>query len=246
MSDPRLAIIGKRFEKVDKVIAISSGKGGVGKSLIATGLALNLKERGFKVGLLDLDFTSPSTHVILGVDGLYPEEEYGIIPPIAYGIHYMSITHYSLDEPAPLRGVDVSNAIIELLAITRWEDLDYLIVDMPPGIGDATLDTIRLIPKLEFIVITTPSIVAYQSVRRLIILLQELGIPIKGIIENIVMKPTRNIESEVRDLELKYIGKIYYDQLVESSIGDINKIIETDFYKKLAEITSKKIFNPFP
>jgi ATP-binding protein involved in chromosome partitioning len=239
MSDPRLAIIEKRFEKVDKVIAISSGKGGVGKSLIATSLSLNLKERGFQVGLLDLDFTSPSTHVILGVEGLYPEEEYGIIPPLAHGIRYMSITHYSLNKPAPLRGIDVSNAIIELLAITRWEYLDYLIIDMPPGIGDATLDTIRLIPKLEFIVITTPSIVAYQSVRRLIILLQELGISIKGVIENIVMKPTSYIESEVRDLELKYIGKLYYDQLVESSLGDINKIIETSFYKKLAEITSK-------
>ena len=89
MSDPRIAIIEKRFEKVDKVIAISSGKGGVGKSMIATSLALNLKERGLKIGLLDLDFTSPSTHVILGVEGLYPEEEYGIIPPLAHGIRYM-------------------------------------------------------------------------------------------------------------------------------------------------------------
>jgi ATP-binding protein involved in chromosome partitioning len=239
MSDPRLAIIKKRFEKVDKVIAISSGKGGVGKSMIATSLALNLKERGFKIGLLDLDFTSPSTHVILGVEGLYPEEEYGIIPPLAHGILYMSITHYSLDEPAPLRGIDVSNTIIELLAITRWEDLDYLIVDMPPGIGDAILDTVRLIPKLEFIVITTPSKVAYQSVRRLIILLKELGISIRGVIENMVMKPTSYVESEVKDLELKYLGSINYDQLIEYSLGDVQKIVETDFYKKLGEITSK-------
>jgi ATP-binding protein involved in chromosome partitioning len=239
MSDPRLAIIKKRFEKVDKIIAISSGKGGVGKSMIATSLALNLKERGFKIGLLDLDFTSPSTHVILGVEGLYPEEEYGIIPPLAHGILYMSITHYSLDEPAPLRGIDVSNTIIELLAITRWEDLDYLIVDMPPGIGDAILDTVRLIPKLEFIVITTPSKVAYQSVRRLIILLKELGISMMGVIENMVMKPTSYVESEVKDLELKYLGSINYDQLIEYSLGDVQKIVETDFYKKLGEITSK-------
>jgi len=117
--------------------------------MTSTWLSLNLNDRGFKTGLLDLDFTSPSTHVILGVKDFYPEEEYGIIPPLAHGIRYMSITHYSLDEPAPLRGVDVSNAIIELLAITRWEDLDYLIIDMPPGIGDATLDTIRLIPKVK-------------------------------------------------------------------------------------------------
>jgi ATP-binding protein involved in chromosome partitioning len=238
MSDPRIAIIEKRFEKVDKVIAISSGKGGVGKSMIASSLALNLKERGLKIGLLDLDFTSPSTHVILGVEGLYPEEEYGIIPPLAHGIRYMSITHYSLDEPAPLRGVDVSNAIIELLAITRWEDLDYLIVDMPPGIGDATLDTIRFIPKLEFILITTPSRVAYQSVKRLIILLKELGISIKGVIENMVMKQSYYVESEVKGLELKYLGSINYDQQIENSLGDVQKMVETYFYKKLEEITS--------
>ena len=144
MSDPRLAVISKRLEDVENIIAVSSGKGGVGKSMIATSLALNLRDRNYKVGLLDLDFTSPSTHFILGIEGLYPEEEYGIIPPDAHGLSYMSITHYSLDKPAPLRGADVSNAIIELLAITRWGELDYLIIDMPPGIGDATLDVIRL------------------------------------------------------------------------------------------------------
>jgi ATP-binding protein involved in chromosome partitioning len=241
MSDPRLAIIEKRFEKVDKVIAISSGKGGVGKSMIATSLALTLNQKGFKTGLLDLDFTSPSTHVILGVEGLYPEEDYGIIPPLAHGMRYMSITHYSLDEPAPLRGVDISNAIIELLAITRWEDLDYLVIDMPPGIGDATLDTIRLIPKLEFIIITTPSRIAYQSVRRLMILLKKLDIPIKGVIENMVMKPSNYVESDVIELTLNYLGEIKYDETVELYLGDVEKIFETDFYKKIGEITPKII-----
>ena len=239
MSDPRLAIIKKRFENVGKVIAISSGKGGVGKSMTATSLALNLNERGFKTGLLDLDFTSPSTHVILGVKDLYPEEEYGIIPPLAHGIRYMSITHYSLDEPAPLRGVDVSNAIIELLAIIRWEDLDYLIIDMPPGIGDATLDTIRLVPKLEFVIITTQSKVAYQSVRRLIILLKNLGIPIKGVIENMVMMSSNYVENDVNELEMNYLGKIKYDNSIEAHLGDVEKMFETNFYKKIREITPK-------
>lgn len=239
MSDPRLAIIKKRFENVGKVIAISSGKGGVGKSMTATSLALNLNERGFKTGLLDLDFTSPSTHVILGVKDLYPEEEYGIIPPLAHGIRYMSITHYSLDEPAPLRGVDVSNAIIELLAIIRWEDLDYLIIDMPPGIGDATLDTIRLVPKLEFVIITTQSKLAYQSVRRLIILLKNLGIPIKGVIENMVMMSSNYVENDVNELEMNYLGKIKYDNSIEAHLGDVEKMFETNFYKKIREITPK-------
>ena len=120
MSDPRIDIIGRRLEKIGKIIAVSSGKGGVGKSVVASTLALNLKEAGYSVGLFDLDFTSPATHVILGVAGLFPEEEYGIVPPDAHGMKYMSITYYSLDKPAPLRGVDVSEAIIELFAITRW------------------------------------------------------------------------------------------------------------------------------
>ena len=208
MSDPRLAVIERRFDQVGKVIAVSSGKGGVGKSMVATSLALNLRDKGYKVGLLDLDFTSPATHVILGVEGLYPEEKYGIIPPMALNMRYMSITHYSLDEPAPLRGIDVSNAIIELLAITKWGELDYLVVDMPPGIGDATLDTIRLIPKLEFVVITTPSKVAYQSVRRLLVLFKKMGINVKGVIENMVMKETDYIKSEVSEIDVEYLGTL--------------------------------------
>jgi ATP-binding protein involved in chromosome partitioning len=239
MSDPRLAIIERRFEKVGKVIAVSSGKGGVGKSMVATCLALNLKDRGYKVGLLDLDFTSPATHVILGVDGLYPEEEYGIIPPLAHDLRYMSIIHYSLDEPAPLRGEDVSNAIIELLAITRWGELDYLIVDMPPGIGDATLDTIRLIPKLEFVVVTTPSRVAYQSVRRMIVLLKELGISVIGVIENMVMRPSDNIMIDVEKLGLDFLGKVEYDEALEEALGDISKLSETRFYKRIGQILAQ-------
>jgi ATP-binding protein involved in chromosome partitioning len=236
MSDPRLAVIERRFENVGRIIAVSSGKGGVGKSMVATSLALNLRDKGHKVGLLDLDFTSPATHVIMGVEGLYPEEEYGIIPPVAHGLSYMSITHYSLDEPAPLRGVDVSNAIIELLAITRWGELDYLILDMPPGIGDATLDTIRLIPRIEFIVVTTPSRVAYQSVRRMLLLLKKLDISVVGVVENMVMKPSDYVSSDVEELDLRYLGSLDYDEALEDALGNVDKLSETGFYKKVGEI----------
>ncbi|MCW4013916.1 MAG: Mrp/NBP35 family ATP-binding protein [Candidatus Bathyarchaeota archaeon] len=236
MSDPRLAVIERRFEKVGKVIAVSSGKGGVGKSMVATALALNLRDKGYKVGLLDLDFTSPATHVIMGVEGLYPEEDYGIIPPLAHDLRYMSITHYSLDEPAPLRGVDVSNAIIELLAITKWGELDYLVVDMPPGIGDATLDTIRLIPKIQFVVVSTPSRVAYQSVRRMLLLLRQLGIPVTGVVENMVMKPSDYVKSDVEALGLAYLGSVDFDEDIEASLGDVDALSETGFYKRIGEI----------
>ncbi len=237
MSDPRLAIIDRRLEDVGQIIAVSSGKGGVGKSMVATCLALNLSQ-SHSVGLLDLDFTSPATHVILGVEGLYPEEEYGIIPPLVHGMRYMSITHYSLDEPAPLRGEDISNAIIELLAITRWGKLDYLVIDMPPGIGDATLDTIRLIPRLSFLVVTTPSKVAYQSVRRMIMLLKELDIPVLGVIENMVMRPSDYVKDDVEKLGLRYLCSLEYDEVLEFSIGDLSKLKKTLFYEKVREIAS--------
>lgn len=238
MSDPRLAVIQERFEDINRIIAVSSGKGGVGKSMVATSLALNLRDNGFSVGLLDLDFTSPSTHVILGAKDLYPKEEYGIVPPIAHGLKYMSIVYYSVDEPAPLRGEDVSNAIIELLAITKWGELDYLIIDMPPGIGDATLDTIRLIPRIEFLVITTPSKVAFQSVRRLIILLKDLEMPIIGVIENMVMKQEDYVEKQLKNLEIEYLGLIHYDEGLEQAIGDPDKLSKTVFYEEAGALTS--------
>ena len=236
MSDPRLAVISKRLEDVENIIAVSSGKGGVGKSMIATSLALNLRDRNYKVGLLDLDFTSPSTHFILGIEGLYPEEEYGIIPPDAHGLSYMSITHYSLDKPAPLRGADVSNAIIELLAITRWGELDYLIIDMPPGIGDATLDVIRLIDRIQFIIITTPSKVAFQSVRRLLVLLKELETTVIGVIENMVMIPSSAIEEQTGELEFNYLGSIIFDKKLEQIFGNPDKLASTKFFKQVGEI----------
>ena len=237
MSDPRLAVIDRRFKDVARIIAVSSGKGGVGKSMIATSLALNLRDRGHRVGLLDLDFTSPSTHVILGApEGLYPEEEYGIVPPTVNGLTYMSITYYSVDKPAPLRGVDVSNAIIELLAITRWEKLDYLVIDMPPGIGDATLDMLRLIPRIEFMVVTTPSRVAFQSVRRLLMLLKDLGVPVIGVVENMAMKPGDGIQRQVEEMELSYLGSVPYDEGVEAALGDPAGLRKTVFYREVDRV----------
>jgi len=236
VSDPRLAIISGRFDGVKRIIAVSSGKGGVGKSMVAVALALCLRDAGHRVGLLDLDFTSPSTHVILGVEGLYPEEERGITPPVTHGLAYMSIVHYSVNEPVPLRGADASNAIVELLAITRWEALDYLVIDMPPGIGDATLDMIRLIPRIEFLVVTTPSRLAYESVRKLLVLLKDQRMPTIGVIENMAMEHTAYIEAETKKVGSKYVGVLDYDASVEAAIGDPEALEKTKFYKQVAKL----------
>ena len=238
MSDPRIDIIGRRLEKIGKIIAVSSGKGGVGKSVVASTLALNLKEAGYSVGLFDLDFTSPATHVILGVAGLFPEEEYGIVPPDAYGMKYMSITYYSLDKPAPLRGVDVSEAIIELFAITRWGELDFLVIDMPPGLGDATLDMIRLIDDINFMVVTTPSRVAFETVRKQLSLLRDLNVPVIGVVENMVMKPSDYVKEQLTKDGVNHLGKIDYDPSLEDCFGDVHRILSTDFSSSVKKLIS--------
>ena len=239
MVDPRVSIIDRRIESIRDIIAVSSGKGGVGKSLTASTLALILAKRGYKVGLFDLDFTSPSTHVILGVEDVKPKEEKGIIPPRVHGVEYMSIVYYSGERAAPLRGADVSNALIELLAITRWSELDFLIIDMPPGIGDATLDVIRLIKRIKFLIITTPSQLAFETVKKLVNLLKDLKVQVLGVIENMKMDNSNLIRQKVQCLDVPYLGDIHFDAKIEGSIGNMNKLLLSDFARKIDGIASK-------
>ncbi|MCK4424041.1 P-loop NTPase [Candidatus Bathyarchaeota archaeon] len=241
MADPRIGIIDERMKGISNIVAVSSGKGGVGKSLIASTMALTLAREGYRVGLFDLDFTSPSTHVILGVRDLTPEEKKGIIPPQVHGFKYMSIVYYSGDYVSPLRGADVSNVLIELLAITRWNTLDFLIIDMPPGISDATLDIIRLIKETKFLIVTTPSQLAFETVRKLINLLTALKIPIIGVIENMKMKESSFIRQQVKGRGIAFLGEIPFDTELEEAIGNVNKLSETVFSKKIGEIVAKSV-----
>ncbi len=239
MVDPRTSIINERMRGIGKIVAVSSGKGGVGKSLVAATLALALANKGYKVGLFDLDFTSPSTHIILGIEGVQPEEEKGIIPPTVHGIKYMSIIYYSGEHVTPLRGADVSNALIELLSITRWDKLDFLVIDMPPGIGDATLDLIRLIKNIEFLIVTTPSQLAFETVRKLVGLLKELKIPVIGVIENMKMNDSKAIQRLVESMDIAFLGKISFDTKIEEAIGNTNKLLDTALSTKVKKIAEK-------
>ena len=239
MVDPRTSIIDNRLSDIGRIIAVSSGKGGVGKSLVASTLALVLAEKGYEVGLFDLDFSSPSTHMILGVEGVQPEEERGIVPPVVCGLRYMSIVYYSGECATPLRGADTSNALIELLSVTRWGKLDFLVIDMPPGIGDATLDLIRFIKKIEFLIVTTPSQLAFETVRKLVSLLKELEIPVIGVVENMKMDNSSRIEEKTRKLGVKFLEGIPYDSEVEKAIGNVNKLLNTILAEKVREVASK-------
>lgn len=234
--DPRLDIIDERLSNLRRLIAVSGGKGGVGKSSVAATLALTLSELGHKVGLLDLDFYGPSTHIILGIEGIYPKEEKGIIPPEIYGIRFMSIIYYAGDNPSPLRGVDVSNAMIELFAITQWGSLDFLIIDMPPGIGDTTLDAIRLMKRAEFLIVTTQSLIALETVKKVLKMLKELEVPIIGVIENMRTSESPFVKREMERLDVPAIGGIDFDENLENSIGNVNKLLKTNFVQSIKEI----------
>jgi ATP-binding protein involved in chromosome partitioning len=235
--DVRKSVIDKRLSKIKRVIAVASGKGGVGKSLVASNLALILSKKGYKVGLLDLDLYGPSSHVILGIDDFsFPEEEKGILPHKIDDLSFMSIVYFSQDKPAPLRGMDITNVIIELLSITQWGELDYLIIDMPPGIGDETLDLIKLVKKSEFLVITTPSKVSMAAVSKLLIILKELNLALIGVLENMSLNNSSYIKDTVQSLDINYLGSINFYKNLEDLIGNPKLLTESEFSQDLEKI----------
>ena len=236
--DPRLNVIDERLSGVKRIIAVSGGKGGVGKSSVSSMLALVLADRKKKVGLLDLDFSGPADHVILGVKDVFPEEERGIIPPEVNGIKFMSIVYFTGENPLPFRGEDYSNAIVELLAITRWKNLDYLIIDMPPGINDVALDVIKLIKKIEFIMVGNRSKLTLETLRKVISMSKDSGKRVIGIVENMRSPENKITENELKSLGVKFLGGIGFDKNYESSLGDINKLLKTQFAEDLRNIIS--------
>ncbi|MEM1548386.1 MAG: P-loop NTPase [Thermoproteota archaeon] len=235
MIDPRVNIIHDRISSIGRIIAVTGGKGGVGKSLLASTLALMLARKGFKTGLFDLDFTSPSTHLILGVKDVQPVEDKGILPPLVHGLKYMSVIYYSGGRATPLRGFDVSNALIELFSVTNWGELDYLIIDTPPGIGDVLLDIIRLIKAADFLVVTTSSKLAFETVSKLIILLNSLNTTIIGIIENMKTDESDYVQQKSREFNVKFLGGVPYDPDVEKNLGNVDGLLKTVFAKNIWE-----------
>lgn len=235
--DPRIEVIDKRLQGIDTLIPVASGKGGVGKSLTASTMALIASKRGKDVGLLDLDLHGPSAHVILGTEDLeFPEEDKGVICPQVAGMRFMSTVYYSQDGPSPLRGSGISDSIKELLSISRWGSLDYLFVDMPPGVGNEVLDTINLVKNPQFMVVTTPSDVALRTVEKLVLMLNELDVPISGVIENMRNENSPDIEDEVREFGTDHLGKIWFDNEIEQAIGKPEKILQSDFSKDLRQV----------
>lgn len=238
--EPRTSVIEKRVKDVNRIIAVASGKGGVGKSMVATTLALNLSDQGKKVGLLDLDIYGPSSHIILGAKPVgFPEEDNGIDPYEVSKLKFMSIVYFTQDKPGAFRGGDITNIIIELLAITQWRNLDYLIIDMPPGIGDEVLDILSYLSRAEFLVIATPSKVAYGPVEKLVKILLEYDAMILGVVENMKHKSSSSESNTLDSLKVPCLGSLGFDIKVEDAVGKPMDLIKTTFSKELQKVMEK-------
>lgn len=226
MIDPRLAVLDARLAGVRRIVAVTGGKGGIGKSMVACLCALAAADRGLRTGLFDLDLTSPTDHVILGAPTGFPSEEFGIDPLSHAGLRLMSLALFAGSTPAPLRGTALTAALLELLAITRWGDLDLLVLDMPPGIGDTALDAMRFLPRCEYLVVTTPSLVVRETVRRTLTLLRERGAAIRGLVENMQRGPATARELAA-EFEVPYLGGVPFDDGVELATGDAGMLRAT-------------------
>jgi len=235
MLDPRVAAIDARLEGVRRIVAVTGGKGGIGKSVVSSALALASARAGHATGILDLDLTSPSDHVILGFPVGFPAEEFGIDPADHFGIRCMSIAHFAGDAPAPLRGGDVTNALLELLAITRWKELDLLVIDMPPGLGDAALDAMRLLKRAEYLVVAGASRLVLVSVRRTVRLMQEVGVPILGVVENMRRGDDDAVVGLAAQRGLPVLGALPFDDALEDALGDVEALAQTPTVRALGE-----------
>jgi len=173
---------------IRNIIAVASGKGGVGKSTTAVNLALALEKEGARVGLLDADIYGPSQGMMLGVpEGRRPDVKDGkfFVPIKAHGIQAMSMS-FLITESTPMvwRGPMVSGALQQLLGQTLWDDLDYLIVDMPPGTGDIQLTLSQRVPVAGAVIVTTPQDIALLDARKGIEMFRKVDIPVLGVVEN--------------------------------------------------------------
>jgi ATP-binding protein involved in chromosome partitioning len=170
---------------VRNIIAVSSGKGGVGKSTVAVNLAVSLAKMGHKVGLLDTDVYGPNVPIMVGIDADPIVRGQKLIPHEAYSVKVMSLGFLNRgDKPVVWRGPMLHSAVKQFLYDVEWGNLDFLVVDMPPGTGDAQLSLAQLVPVQGAVIVTTPQEVSMADVRKAINMFDQVHIPILGVVEN--------------------------------------------------------------
>lgn len=247
---------------VKNIIAVASGKGGVGKSTTSVNLALALAAEGATVGILDADIYGPSQPQMLGISGR-PESADGksLQPMLAHGIQAMSIG-FLVDNDTPMvwRGPMVTGALEQLLRDTRWDNLDYLVIDLPPGTGDIQLTLAQKVPVTGAVIVTTPQDIALLDARKGLKMFEKVGIPILGIVENMSTHICSNCGHEehifgagggvtmCQDYNVDLLGSLPLDIKIREQtdggtptvIADPNGAIATT-YKQIARKTAYKL-----
>ncbi|MEM1873718.1 MAG: P-loop NTPase [Acidilobaceae archaeon] len=233
-ADPRLVQARRIVESVKRVYAVASSKGGVGKTTVACILSLLLAREDYRVGLLDLDFTNATTHLVLGVDAEKAsiEEGFGVKPLEVEGVLLATPVVFTRGNPLALRGSSAVDAMRELLVAVDWGRLDALILDMPPGAKDELLEVLAIGAKI--LVVTTQDPLSLSSVRRLLRLLKSEGARSVGVIENMSARRDPLLLSEVSLLGFKHLGTLPYDSSLRDSIGSPSRLLDTELARALA------------
>lgn len=234
----------KPMENIKNVLAVASGKGGVGKSTTAINLALALSEEGASVGVLDADIYGPSQPRMLGISG-QPESQDGksLEPMTSHGLQAMSIG-FLIDEETPMiwRGPMVTQALEQLLGDTRWQGLDYLVVDLPPGTGDVQLTLAQKIPVSGAIIVTTPQDIALLDARKGLKMFRKVEVPVLGVVENMSLhicsqcgheEPIFGVgggESLARESDVELLGQLPLERRIreETDSGKPTVVAEPD------------------
>jgi len=214
---------------IKNVIAVASGKGGVGKSTTAVNLALALAQEGANVGLLDADIYGPSQPTMLNLSGQTPKiHDNAFIPLESYGLQVMSIGFLTGDDNTPIvwRGPKATGALIQLFGQTAWHDLDYLIIDMPPGTGDIQLTLSQRIPVVGSVIVTTPQDIALLDAKKGIEMFRKVNIRVLGVVENMSLHICSNCghadaifgagggERIAKDYQTELLGQLPLDKTI--------------------------------
>ncbi len=240
----------KLIPGIKNIIAVASGKGGVGKSTTAVNLALALSEEGAKVGILDADIYGPSQPAMLGIDG-QPESLDGkkMEPMKGHGIQAMSIG-FLVDVEAPMvwRGPMVTQALEQLLNDTNWQDLDYLVIDLPPGTGDVQLTLAQKVPLTGAVIVTTPQDIALLDARKGLKMFEKVGVPILGIVENMSTHICSNCgheepifgsgggEKMCKDYDVEFLGSLPLDIRIREQADSGNPTVIAEREGKISAI----------